>query len=790
MTSNLADENITVTGQTITFTANEPIPNGLPFEVEANFPHGLLDVAVREWQRDYDGESLRVDVDNFQSDLTINGDGTLSVHEETHISILEGALHQGFRSLNLLNIDKVEEPSVIVNGQPLTAGEGDCSGCYVINTLPRAENWVFLDTETEQLTINENNGGVYNVDWYTRLPVQVGESVTTTFDYQVKGALRVNTENQLLTWQVVPDYGQSIRQAALRLTLPPGVTPDQITLEGPDEQGKPQLQSDGSLLFRFDGPVAPGAWQFALTLPANATNAQPSKWQQQFEDVIAQADAAAVTRARNALMRRIVGILAIIAAILGAIIAWFRWGRRKVKETMGGYISTPPSHQSPALVSYLVDHKVSERGVLGSIFYLASFKVLEIELEGEIKLRRLYNEPLQSTSRLTDVYGETIPIPRHLQALFDQVLLPGLPHNQWAPLDSISPPLRTTLPEIYASLASDLQKFYIHVPGSRGETIPGVAWFVVYATLLGLMFTGVIPWFVGFAIGFVALLIFVAWSALHETGQGGYSDEGALEADRWRRFKTYLQDIKKYGDLAAAQQIIDRYFGYAVALGVENVVLAQAVELGSLRPIWMPTNESLSTLNRPDEPLRPSHNTSSGGSGFPWTSPRPSIPRVQPERPTLAGMSAQIGDSLRQASSSLGSMLSTTAGDADSAARTVVVNSQLRRREMEWKPNTPVSSVLDDILRQSVADAREIQAREVARRIADRNTSRSTSESGGEWNSSSNNSSSSSSRSSGGFGRSSSSSSSSSRSSSSSGSSRSSSSSSSRSGGGGRSGFR
>ena len=779
-TDNFGGDMISVTGQTITYIAGDPIPDGASFIVEAHFPHGLLDVGVRQWQREVDGDLLRVEIDRFDTDITINQDGTLSVSEQTALTVLEGALHQGSRSLKLLYLDEVGNPSVAINGQPLDAAEADCTNCYQINVLAGADNWVYLDPTTEQLTINEDNSGSYNIDWYTPLPIQAGERITTTIAYQAAGVLRIAPENQLLTWQVVPDFGIPARQASMRLTLPPGINAEQITLEGPNEQGTPQVQPDGSLLYRFDGPVVPGAWQISLTLPANATRATAPLWQEKFEEVMAQADAAAVTRARNTLISRVIGGLAIVGAILAAIYSWFRWGRRKVKETLGGYLSAPPSRQSPAMVAFLVDRKASERAVLGTIFYLASFKLLEIDLEGEIKLRRLHNEPLHSTSRLTDVYGETVALPRHVTALFDRVLLPGLPQAEWASLDSLAPLLRANLPEIYSVLASDLQTYFIGIPGSDNDAVPGSMWFTIYAILLGLMFFEIIPWFIGFGLGFVVLLIFVIWSATQQTSKGGYTDAGALEADRWRRFRTYLLEIKKYGDQGAAQEIIDRYFGYAVALGVENVLLAQAADMGTTRPVWMPRP---SIFNRPDhEPIREPRDPTQPTINFLKPRPRPTTQADAPQPPTLAGMSVQLGKSISQASRNLGALLATAAGDADSVARKVTVNSQLRRREMEWQPNTPVTSILDDIMRQSVADAREVQAREIARRTAARSASRQSS-GGGNWGGGSSSSSSTSSRSSSSFGRSSSSSrrsSSSSRSSSSR----------SRSSGGGRSGFR
>jgi hypothetical protein len=787
-----------LSGQTLTFTATGPIPDGVPFEVEASFPHGILPVGVQEWQLAADSESLAVSADSFLADLAINADGTLSVHEVTTLEVEEGALHQGYRTLLLDRIDNVTVNEVTVNDQPLAPSPASCAGCYVADSVPRSEDWVYLDPETQLPTIDEDRSGFYSIDWYTPLPALPGEPVRIALDYEVEGALRVGAEDQLLTWQVAPNYGQPIQEVSFRLIPPPGVDAEQIEVDGPTEQGTPQVQPDGSLLFHFDGPVVPDAWQIAVTLPADATTAQPPLWQEQFEEVMAQADAAAVARARWQLARWVIGALVIVGTVIIAIIAWNRWGRRKVKETLGGYVSEPPSQQSPAVVAFLLDRKATEQGILGSIFHLASLKLLEIDLDGdEIKLRRLREEPLQGTGRLKDPYGKNVAVSGHLQALFDQVLIPTLPLGQWVSLDAIGPLLRAKLPDIYAFLGRDVQQFFIKVPGSRGDTIPGVLWLIVYGTLLGLMFIGWLPILAGFLIGFVAIIIYVAWSAIYETTQAGYSDAGAQEADRWRRFKTYLLDIKKYGDLGAAQEILDRYFGYAVALGVENVVLAQASELGGLRPLWMPNLNDPYPSTRSRDPLRQPRGGEPRIGRAPGT--RASIPRVLPNRPTLSGMSAQLGDSLSQASNNLGRLLSTAAGDANSTGRTVVLNSQLQRREMQWKPNTPVERVLDDILRQSVSDAREVQAREVARRNQSRSSS---SSSRGDWDNGGGASRSSSrSRSSGGFGSSSSrssssrsswgSSSSSSRSSSSRSSSSSSSrSSSSRSGGGGRSGFR
>src|SRR5690606_15979905 len=121
------------------------------------------------------------------------------------------------------------------------------------------------------------------------------------------------------------------------------------------------------------------------------------------------------------------------------------------------YESEPPSPLSPAIVSYLVERKASEHGILGAIFHLATVGALEIDMTGAdtsggITLRRRRAEPIGNTRTLPDAYGDPVPIDRHLAYLFDNVLRPVTPQDQAVSLDAIGPRLREHLPELYAQL--------------------------------------------------------------------------------------------------------------------------------------------------------------------------------------------------------------------------------------------------------------------------------------------------------------------------------------------------
>ncbi|MCC6169730.1 MAG: DUF2207 domain-containing protein [Caldilineaceae bacterium] len=775
-------------GQTFVFTAGEPLPDGMAFEVEAHFPHGRVDTDMQDWQRAWDGEHLDIAVERFHADLTLQPDGIVHVEETTDLRVAAGTLHQGFRTISLLYIDDVTHVRAGQDGQALSQGSGGCRDCFVVNRLERPDTWVYYDPDLGRTVVQEENSGRVSVDWYGA-PRQAPTSTTITMAYDLVGALRVTPDSQLLVWPVTPDYGLPIGQATLRIHLPPGVSPDDVTVEGPARQGTPQVEDGDTLTLVYDGPVAPGAWGIALTLPGAATTATPPQWQSQFETVMAEADQAAVARARSLLLQRFLGIVTLGATGLAALIAWVRRGRTSVREKLHGYVSEPPAPLSPAIVSYLVDRKATEQGILGAIFHLATLGALEIDLANGITLRRRRAEPIGSAPTLPDAYGNPVPVDRHLAYLFDSVLLPVTPQDRAVSLDAVAPALRSHLPELYAQLGRDVQQYFIGTP-DRGRRVPPILWGILFGVLASLVLFGVLSVLLAAVIGLLVGILLVSFG--RSEGAAAYSNQGAQEADRWRRFKNYLADLRQYGDQAAAQEILDRYFGYAVALGVEQVVLAQAESLGAGGPVWMPLPTSAPTSSSAPSssqqwPARPRPRPRPNlGSILGTPRPRPTAPRP---RPTLAGMSERLGGSLRRASSDLGTLLATAAGSSDSSGRSVVLDSRLRRREMQWQPGTPVATVLDDILRQSVSDVREIQARAEAQRIERAQRAASDDRPGGSSSGSHGSSSHSSGsgwRSSGGFGRSSSSSSSSSRSSSSS----SRSSGSSRSGGGGRSGFR
>jgi len=62
--------------------------------------------------------------------------------------------------------------------------------------------------------------------------------------------------------------------------------------------------------------------------------------------------------------------------------------------------------------------------------------------------------------------------------------------------------------------------------------------------------------------------------------------QGALERARWEAFKRYLSQIELFGDLAAAQEIFDRYLSYAIAFNIEKGWVRKFVPFDTPAPAW------------------------------------------------------------------------------------------------------------------------------------------------------------------------------------------------------------
>jgi hypothetical protein len=196
---------------------------------------------------------------------------------------------------------------------------------------------------------------------------------------------------------------------------------------------------------------------------------------------------------------------------------------------------------------------------------------------------------------------------------------------------------------------------------------------------------------------------------------------GVEEAARWRAFRRYLENLKEYGHLSEAQQILDDYFAYALALDVEEVVLTQAEEMGGAMPVW--------TYPAHLEPILPPTGTPATrdpatGRASTQKQKRPSSEPPQPLRMvrqqgsrqqaakgtgealgdaasqlSLSGLARQWGETLNQASRGIGRTLNAAVGGAQGDTPFILVLKGAGEvAETSWDVGTSTLEIVGAIL--------------------------------------------------------------------------------------------
>ena len=712
-------------GNTVFFEVTEPLADGQGVTVDIEFPHGLVNAQIQDWQKKVDSEYLEVSVDQFTVDLMLEADGTLSVRERMEIEVRNGILYDAFRTVRLLYLDDVDRISVSHGARALEAAEQPCTGCFSVARIARSPDWVYYDDHRNTVEVNDEKSGEVTINWSIQ-PLYSGDRSVLEIQYRAVGALRVDEDSQLWNWQIVPDFGVPVRSATASVTLPPGVKPQDahVVISGLDIT--PQQMPNGTLVLRHDGPVEAGSpWEMTMTLPMEATSAPIPSWQRDFTAALVVAEQAAVGRARAHVLLIVTGLLLTLAVILGSILWWMRFGRRLIRERLSGYTSEPPSSLAPGIVSYLVDGRATAKGILASLFHLATTECLEIRLDETLWVRRLCSERLR-VAEYTRARGvDSVTIDRHCAFLFNDIIMPNTVEGRDVSIDDLSGALRSNLPRLYAAMGQDVQKHVLaqQRPLYLANWIPPAlmtGWFVFSAIVMvnGFASRG--------AFGTPAVMIISSFFAVSLFNMARAwllskrkRNSWEAEAENWIRFKNYLADLETYGNLAAAQQILQRYFSYAVALGVEQDVLAYSSAIGTVAPRWLILPQTAAApsgtigMGKASGPSQPG--TTRPRNRLELAVARSAIGRSRNEtaapKVSLSGLSRQMGASLVAASANVGNLLSTAAGDGERIASSVKLNSQLQTRDMTWAPNTPVDRIIDDIMNQSMADTRTIEAR-------------------------------------------------------------------------------
>jgi hypothetical protein len=689
---------------TIIYEANEMVVDGTAFQVLLDFPPGLVTAVPQPWQIAADSAQLEYTIDQIDMVIEMQPDGTLYVVETQQISVQAGILYSGFRHFSLLFTDGIQILGVREGDFPLTEIEpgSDCLDCYTVETKPTFSWWASYSPAVDEVTITEEAAGEVLLNWFVP-PLVAGESGQFTLEYLVEGAVRPTETDQQLNWTAVSNYDVPIDNVQVRWQLPSGLGLEDVQFAGGTVSGA----ADGVIVVTNAAPIAPNSpWQIELTLPPDGTSAAVPAWQRKIEDEMAKGEIYRVRQARIDLAWLVGSIVAGVTAVLGGLTYWYLQGSRRLREVQGNYRTEPPSNLPPGVVAYLVEGKMTARGVLASVLHLADLGLVQLQMGDPLLVTAKRQEPLAANGKLITPSGQTVTVSRFWAALFNQ-LLPHLPPGTAVPLPNLLQTLPTELPQLTKTMAEEMVGYFYGRKSWRtnpGRVLISIIPFLIVG-LVVLIFSNNLTarWDLPLPVLLFGGMFF--WFAIARRAprqSRPLSDQAKAEVKKWQGFKAYLVEIQQYGNLAEAQEILDHYFAYAVALGVDDRLLAQIQQLGGHIPGWLADGSS----PRPLPPVRRTWQDGwrrrlRRGSWRPQP-PRPARPvaaPAMPAAPALETISDNLTGGLERASSSLADLLNTAVGPSqDGRPMDIVLNAAGQSVPLNWDGEQTLDGMMSDIM--------------------------------------------------------------------------------------------
>lgn len=646
--------------------AIEPLPDGTLFQVRVGFPPDLTAATLQPWQQEAELATLAYHLESFHADIFVGSDGLVTIVEQQRVGVDEGVMREGTRDIALAYTDGIENIELWEENQRFEPASPTCDYCLTTRQSGNSTEWIFYDPRDRAVKINEAGAGRVTVGW--RFPEVVkGETATFWLRYDVRGLIAQDKTKQRFDWSFsLPGRLRTGERATVRLHPPPGVMASAVQVRGGTSGPEPA----GTLIITPNDTLLPNeAWEISVTLPAGATSGPVPRWQHELEAARAQVRAAQTLLARQRLAFGLGGLLLLVGGLLGTGLLWFRWGRDPAVPLVAEYLAEPPSPLPPGIVAYLVDEAPTPKGVLASLFHLATLGLLRIDLKDGVTLQRNGPESLVEGQRI-ETLTRVDALPGHLVTLYNH-LAPKIPTERAVTLETIYSDFQKVLPLVYAKMGEEATDFFSGLPTQARHR-----WLTVGQGLMLLAGAGGFTFFVtgmgeiGVAalIPLVALLIVGAALIAVSRWMGQRTRVGSEEAARWMAFKRYLLNLKQYGNLEGVQAILDRDFAYAVALDTEEGVLKEAEVLGGQVPIWSYPTQLLGADPTPNPPTasQPGGNQPSALPRLRAVPQRPSLPKGTGQGGglgdhSLQGLSNRLANSVNEASRGLAGLLNQAA---------------------------------------------------------------------------------------------------------------------------------
>ncbi|MCC7446949.1 MAG: DUF2207 domain-containing protein [Anaerolineae bacterium] len=504
-----------------------------------------------------DNRSLRWDRWDVTIDKMVTQDNQFDVTENYVIAVTQGPFRFGTRNIPLNRITRIEGLQVSEGGVAL---RGDCSGsagtfCGAIS------------------------GGEYQIRYEFRSPANSGARRSFRIKYTVRGALRSYPGGDQLWWNALaPDRPFSVIDSTVTLTLPAD-RPLIKAASYPDTWA--QSVSGNTITWEAPGNLGKGGTVEVRVQYPHDERMPVSSWQADFDR----------NQALEETLRPILGILSLILTALfgigGPLFAYIQYaqrGRDPEAVVVPEYLTEPPSDELPGVVGTLLDEKADMQDIMATLIDLARRGFIVIEQTKRGGLGGLFGG--------TDFTFHRLSQPDQKLRRVEQLLLSGVfsGYGSQVELSELRNKFYTKIPGIKRELYTELVRngYFKRSPETTRSmwigisigvlVVAGLIGFGAYSLLWRFTPLSILP-AIGLGITGIVLLIFASYMPAK-------TPKGSQEAARWRAFRQYLKNIKKYTDVQQASDQFEKYIGYAVAFGLDSQWIRDFAPALTSMPTW------------------------------------------------------------------------------------------------------------------------------------------------------------------------------------------------------------
>ena len=507
----------------------------------------------------------------FDADLAIQSDGSVNVSETQAIQF-SGTFQQGFRQVPLDQTTGASSISVaeIVNGRsvPYARGSGQP------NTYS---------------TSTGSNG--LQIDWW--FPPTTNAARTFVVRYTVSGALRLYSGGDQFQWKAIyADRDGAVGPSSVTVHLPTDVAASdlqsawyQYSASGtrgalPAVSEASQVDARTAVFAIGSLPPRQGA-EVRVQFPHGAISGSPPPWQTDAD----RADAIQQTVAPIGDFLSLLLTLAILAG--GGALLFFTWSSNGRDPAIGAVPSTlqePPSDLPAPVAGTLLDEVASQREAVAALVDLADRDLIRMTDE--------HNAALVGSRSDVRITLQVRPDDARLRG-YERVLLTGLfGPNPTVPsevlLSNVKQQFQTAIPAIQDRLykaVADAGFFAGNPESTRRRWLAVGSIVIVLGIAFAAMAAALLPssialrWVPG-----IALVLFGTATTIVAAFMPRRTQQGALEAAKWRAFAKHLREAASA--VTPATALPAHYLPYAVAFGVDQSFVRHLESVGTPPPAW------------------------------------------------------------------------------------------------------------------------------------------------------------------------------------------------------------